>query len=123
MRDIKRITATAIAAATVATGVTAVAAPSAEARIRPGNYTYTAYDHQGSKVISYPARVVGNRFYASTQKTWYDIHPTSRGGYIVAEGVNRRDFRRSGNGYVGESYMLLVPRHNTVTVYLTLVPR
>lgn len=123
MLKFTRMAATVVAAATIATGAAALTAPSAQAQIRSGHYTYTVWGDAGNTILTEPAIVRGNRMYLVHERTWYDIHPTSRGGYIVAEMNNRRDFWRAGAGYTGISHYVNVPAHPSITARVTLVPR
>ena len=59
-------------------------APPAQAAIRSGWYTHKLYGRDDTVVLTYAAHVVGNKMYATADETWYDIHPTSRGGWILA---------------------------------------
>ncbi|GAB09083.1 hypothetical protein GOARA_027_00460 [Gordonia araii NBRC 100433] len=124
MQKFKRIAAATLAAATVATGATAIAAAPAEAKIRSGNYWYSAYA-SGDRIARTPARVVGNRFYPDVRypRQVHRIHPTPRGGYYVAEGVSRTDLRRVGAGYAGPSYWIFLRGNPATTSYVRLTPR
>lgn len=123
MQKIGRIATTMLATVIAATGAVTATAPSAQASIRSGWYTYKLYGRDNTVVLTYPARIVGNKFYASGDESWYTINPTPRGGWILALDTTRRDFWRSGSGYEGASYVTHVPRNPTVTARITLTPR
>ncbi|GED98701.1 hypothetical protein [Gordonia crocea] len=121
MLNVRRKVAAALVAVGIAAGAGAVAAPSAQAAIRPGNYTYSVWDGP-TRILTQPAVVRGNRIYLVHEQTWYEIKPTRSGGVVTAEMIDRRVFWRSGDGYAGVSYMWFIPRHKTVTARLTLTP-
>ena len=100
MQEIRRIATTVLAAALLAIGAGMATAPPAQAAIRSGWYTYKLYGRDDTVVLTYAAHVVGNKMYATADETWYDIHPTSRGGWILALDTTRRDFWRKGVGAV-----------------------
>ncbi|GAA3048781.1 hypothetical protein GCM10010528_29890 [Gordonia defluvii] len=123
MQRMRRIVATALATAAIASGAVAVGASPAQAAIRPGDYTYTVWGEAGHKILTSPAIVRGNRIYLADEETWYEVTPTRRGGYLTAGTINRRDFWQVGNGYAGISYLWVLPRHPSVTARITLTPR
>lgn len=123
MQNIRRTATTVLAAALLAVGAGMVTAPPAQAAIRSGWYTYKLYGRDNTVVLTYAAHVVGNKMYATADETWYDIHPTKRGGWVLALDTTRRDFWRVGNGYEGIAYVVHIPRDPTVTSRITLTPR